>query len=168
MIVDHKINLFGKGESDIEAEAMDLTARGRIPEVGITAHEATISFRIRAEGADEVKARAAMGPTLALIRERFGLLIVGEGTDDVAEAVVAELPDGRHARHGRVVHRRPGRPHDHALPGVNPHYPGGVVRWPAAPRRREHPHASIASPRSPPRAERTHHHARARSRGGDG
>ena len=45
-IIHHKINMFGKGESDIEAEAFDLTVRGRIPEVGITAHEATISFRV--------------------------------------------------------------------------------------------------------------------------
>ena len=56
IIVHRKINLFGRGESDIEAEALDLTARGRVPEVGITAHDATISFRIRGEGPTEEEA----------------------------------------------------------------------------------------------------------------
>src|SRR5579864_2792065 len=60
VLVHHKINLFGRGESDIEAEAFDLTQRGRIPEVGITAHDATISFRITAAGDTEEQARRAL------------------------------------------------------------------------------------------------------------
>jgi len=90
-IVQRKINLFGKGESDIEAEAMDLTARGRIPEVGITAHDATISFRISASGATEEEARHAIEPTAKLIYERFGSLVIGEASDDLPEALLAEL-----------------------------------------------------------------------------
>ena len=62
-IAHHVINLFGKGESDIESDALDLTARGRQPEVGITASDATISFRVSASGADEVEARLALEPT---------------------------------------------------------------------------------------------------------
>src|SRR3954453_17259614 len=83
VITYRKINLFGKGESDIESEALDLTARGRNPEVGITAHDATISFRGSASGATVEEAEALIEPTLGLIRERFGNLIVGEGADDV-------------------------------------------------------------------------------------
>ena len=91
VIVHRKINLFGRGESDIEAEALDLTARGRVPEVGITAHDATISFRIRGEGPTEEEALRQTEPTAALIHERFGDLVLGEGTTDVPEAVVAQL-----------------------------------------------------------------------------
>ena len=65
---------------------MDLTARGRVPEVGITAHDATISFRITGVGRNQEEAPAAMEPTAELIYERFGSLVVGEGSDDVAEA----------------------------------------------------------------------------------
>jgi competence/damage-inducible protein CinA-like protein len=91
VIVHRKINLFGKGESDIEAAALDLTARGRSPEVGITVSEATISFRISAEGDTEDEARRAMESTVATIRDRFGTLIVGEESVDVVDAVVALL-----------------------------------------------------------------------------
>ena len=98
VIVERKINLFGKGESDVESLALDLTARGRNPEVGITVHDATISFRVSAEGDTREDAERLIEPTLALIRERFGHLIIGEGSDDVAEAVVVQL-----ARTGKTL-----------------------------------------------------------------
>ena len=130
VIVHHKINLFGKGESDIEADALDLTARGRTPEVGITAHEATISFRVTAEGATEEEARAAMEPTLAVIRERFGSLIVGEGTDDVAEGLFAQLArtgstlaTAESCTGGLIAHMLT------SSAGVSPYYPGGVISY---------------------------------------
>lgn len=128
--VYRKINMFGKGESDIEAEAMDLTARGRVPEVGITAHEATISLRIVGEGADAEEARRMIEPTAALIYERFGPLIVGEGTDDVADGLVRLLASTRttlataeSCTGGLVAHLVT------SIPGVSAFYPGGVVSY---------------------------------------
>ncbi len=91
IIIERKINLFGRGESDIEADALDLTARGRMPEVGITAHDATISLRIRGAGASEEEALRQTEVTAALIHQRFGDLVLGEGAIDVPEAVVAQL-----------------------------------------------------------------------------
>lgn len=130
IILHHKINLFGKGESDVEAAALDLTARGRIPEVGITAHDATISFRISAEGATEDEARLAMEPTLTLIRERFIELIVGEGTGDVTEALLAQLvrtgstlATAESCTGGLVAQMIT------AQPGVSAYFPGGVVSY---------------------------------------
>ncbi len=91
VIVHRVINLFGKGESEIEAMALDLTARGRVPEVGITASDATISFRISSEGATEAEAMRAAESTAALIYERFAELIVGEGSENVADDLVRRL-----------------------------------------------------------------------------
>lgn len=130
VILHHKINLFGKGESDIEADAMDLTARGRNPEIGITAHDSTISFRIRAEGDDEAEARLALVPTLELIRSRFGDLIVGEGADDVAEAFLAQLIRTRYTLAtaesctGGLVSQM-----ITAQAGVSDYFPGGVISY---------------------------------------
>ena len=53
-------------------------------------------------------------PTAKLIHERFGSLVVGEGSDDVPEATVAQLAaNERDPRHGRILHRRHGRSDDH-------------------------------------------------------
>jgi competence/damage-inducible protein CinA-like protein len=91
-VVLHRIiNLFGLGEAEVEAKALDLTAREHTPEVGITASDATISFRIRGEGPDEATAFASTEPTAQIIRERFGVLVLGEGDVDVPHATVAAL-----------------------------------------------------------------------------
>jgi nicotinamide-nucleotide amidase len=128
--VHRKINLFGKGESEIEAQAMDLTVRGRIPEVGITAHDSTISFRITATADSEEKARLLIEPTVALIHERFGSLIVGEGMEDVPDAVAAQLAaagatlaTAESCTGGMVAQMIT------AIPGVSRSYLGGVVSY---------------------------------------
>jgi nicotinamide-nucleotide amidase len=128
--VFRKINLFGKGESEIEAQAMDLTARGRVPEVGITAHDSTISFRISASGKNEEEARLLIEPTAQLIRERFGSLVVGEGSIDVPEAMVALLQAKRatlataESCTGGVIAQM-----ITAIAGVSASYLGGVVSY---------------------------------------
>lgn len=131
-IVHRKINLFGKGESEVEAEALDLTARGRVPEVGITASDATIAFRIAAEADTEEEARSLIEPTAALIYERFGDLIVGEGADDVVEAMARELSRAglsiatAESCTGGLVARM-----ITSVPGVSAHFPGGLVTYSA-------------------------------------
>jgi nicotinamide-nucleotide amidase len=128
--VHRKINLFGKGESEVEAQAMDLTARRRVPEVGITAHDSTISFRIIASGTTEDEARTIIEPTAKLIYERFGSLIVGEGTADVPEATVEQLAANNatlataESCTGGVVAQM-----ITALAGVSSYYLGGVVSY---------------------------------------
>jgi nicotinamide-nucleotide amidase len=130
VILQRKVNLFGKGESAIESEALDLTARGRNPEVGITAHEATISFRVTASAPTEEEAERAMAPTLETIRNRFSHLIVGEGSEDVAHAVVAQLlrtkstlATAESCTGGMIAAAIT------AIAGVSPCYVGGVVSY---------------------------------------
>ena len=130
IIAHRKINLFGKGESDIEADALDLTARGRVPEVGITASDATIAFRVIAEAATEDEALQLMEPTVAEIYRRFGELIIGEGSDDVVEGLVRELSRtgstlavAESCTGGMVAERLT------SVPGASLYFPGGLVTY---------------------------------------
>ena len=86
-----RVNLFGAGESAVEERLGDLTARGRTPEVGITAHEATITLRIVARGPDEAAIERQFAGTKRLILERVGELIFGEEDDTLAGCVLREL-----------------------------------------------------------------------------
>lgn len=91
VIVQRKINAFGAGESDIESRLLDLTQRGRVPEVGITVHDGVISLRIITTAASESEARTAADPTAHLIYERLGNLVFGEGDETLAGVVASML-----------------------------------------------------------------------------
>jgi len=130
VFVHRKINLFGKGEAEIESQAFDLTARGRIPEVGITAHDGTISFRIIGWGDSPEEAELMIQPTADVIYERFGTLVVGEGNDDVGEGLVAQLArtgatlaTAESCTGGLIAHLLT------AIAGVSVYYQGGVVSY---------------------------------------
>ncbi len=94
MIVHRKINVFGAGESDVESKLLDLTQRGREPDVGITVHDATISLRIAASAESEEEAQRLIEPTAQTIYERLGPLVFGEG-DLELQHVVAQMLETR-------------------------------------------------------------------------
>ena len=86
-----RVKCFGAGESAIEAMLPDLIRRGRDPLVGITAHEATITLRIVARGADEAACLAKIAPTEALIRDALGDLVYGVEDDEIEDAALAAI-----------------------------------------------------------------------------
>jgi nicotinamide-nucleotide amidase len=101
-----------------------------VPEVGITVHDAVISFRIRGEGLTPEAAWSQTEETAEQIRRRFGPLVLGEGATDVADALVSELArtgaklaTAESCTGGLIAHLIT------AIPGVSAYYPGGVVSY---------------------------------------
>jgi nicotinamide-nucleotide amidase len=84
------IRTFGYGESEAERLLDGLTARGRNPEVGITASEAVISLWVTARAASAETARRMCAETELQIRERLGMAVFGEGDAELHD-VTAEL-----------------------------------------------------------------------------
>jgi nicotinamide-nucleotide amidase len=95
VIIHRTLRCFGAGESQVEEMLGDLTKRGRHPEVGITASEATISLRVTASAASEEEALALIERDLSYIRGALGEIVFGEGEETLSHAVVGELK-----RHG--------------------------------------------------------------------
>lgn len=91
------IRTFGYGESEAERILGDLTARGRNPEVGITASEAVISLWITARSNSESEAEAQCRATSDLIRQRLGEVVYAE-SDAELQDVVADLLNLRRER----------------------------------------------------------------------
>jgi nicotinamide-nucleotide amidase len=129
-ISHRKINAFGAGESDIESKLLDLTQRGRQPEVGITVHDATISLRIAATSHSDQAARQLIEPTAQTIYERLGSLIFSEGEEEL-QHVVARMLESNNltlataegCTGGTVAERLV------TIPGASRWFRGGIVAY---------------------------------------
>jgi len=86
-----ELKVFGIGESDCEALLPDLIKRVRLPRVGITVHQATITLRIAILASSRAEAEIISQPTKDEIRAALGDLVFGTNGDELHTVVHQQL-----------------------------------------------------------------------------
>jgi nicotinamide-nucleotide amidase len=86
-----RIHCYGCGESQAEELLGDLTARGRDPEIGITAHEATITLRVEARGSSEEECEAKLNEARREIGRRLVKYVFGVEDEELEFVVMRTL-----------------------------------------------------------------------------
>lgn len=87
------IRSFGMGESEVEKRLGGLTARGRNPEVGITASEAVISLSITARAGSAEECDVMSKTVRENVYDCLGSAVFGEGDAQLHEVVTQQLAD---------------------------------------------------------------------------
>ncbi len=128
VILSRTLNLFGIGESAMEAQLREEMLRMENPTLAPYAKEGSTELRITAKAESEDACRALIAPVEQALRARFGDLIYGADEGNLETAVLHLLQRAdltfaaaESCTGGLVAQRFT------ALPGASRHFRGGVV-----------------------------------------